>query len=108
MNKYDFICQKGATFRKTVRLKENGQYIDLTGWTAKSQVREEPDGGALLCEIGITVDAVNAKIVMEIQPEVTAGFPAGVYAWDIRVTDNEGTAAYYLGGAFRVIPSVTE
>ncbi|MBQ6505685.1 MAG: hypothetical protein IJI57_17395 [Flexilinea sp.] len=108
MQKYDLICQKGATFRKALRLKQNGAYIDLTGWTAKSQVRTEPDGGQLLCEMDVTVDEENSRIVMLIDPAVTAAFPAGIYTWDIRVTDDDGISAYYLGGAFKVIPSVTE
>ena len=40
MQKYDLVCQKGATFRKVLRLKQGGVPIDLTGWSARSQVRE--------------------------------------------------------------------
>ena len=108
MQKYDLICQKGATFRKALRLKQNGAYIDLTGWTAKSQVRTEPDGGQLLCEMDVTITAEEGKITLMIADTVTAAFAAGVYVWDLKATDADGITRYYVGGKFGVVPSVTE
>lgn len=108
MQKYDFICQKGETFRKALRLKKNGTPIDLTGWTARSQVREYPDNGPLLCEIDVTIIPDEGRIVLMIANDVTAGFISGLYAWDLKATDSDGIVRYYVGGKFGVVPSVTE
>ena len=82
--------------------------MDLTGYEARSQVRENPDGGKLLCEVEILIAAGTGKIFMTIAPENTFRMESGVYAWDILVTSNTGRKTFYLGGAFRVLPSVTE
>ena len=108
MEVYDFYCQKGGTFRRKLRLKKDGVPVDLTGWTGKSQVRTEPDGGELLCEIGVTIDTENSAVILTITAETTAGFAVGNYAWDIRLTNDEDVSRYYLGGKFVVVPSVTE
>ena len=108
MQKYDLVCQKGATFRKVLRLKQGGVPIDLTGWSARSQVREEPDGGTLVCEMTVTITAEEGKMVLMVADDVTAGLTAGIYAWDLKATDADGIVRYYVGGKFGVVPSVTE
>lgn len=108
MQKYDLVCQKGATFRKVLRLKQNGEPMDLTGWSAASQVREFPDGGPLLADMEISIVPEEGKMVLTIPAETTAGFAASMYAWDLKATDAEGIVRYYVGGKFGVVPSVTE
>ena len=108
MDKYDLICQKGADFRRVMRLKKNGEYLDLTGWSGKSQVRVEPDGGEMVCEIAVTVDDSENKIILSIEEEITAALSVGCFAWDIKLTDADGITKYYVGGKFNVVPSVTE
>ena len=108
MEFYDLSVHRGADLRRTVRQKQGGVYIDLTGYTAKSQVRVNPDGGELICEIGTSIDTVNQKILLTISDEVTAGINTGVYFWDLRITSDEDFTEYYLGGQFTVLPSVTE
>lgn len=108
MERYDLICPKGADFRKRLRLKQNGVYLDLTGWSAKSQVRVEPDGGELICIIDTEVSNDGSEVVMTLSDSVTAELPAGTYVWDIKLTDTDDITRYYLGGAFRVVPTVTD
>lgn len=108
MQKYDLMCQKGATFRKVLRLKQDGAVMDLTGWSAASQVREFPDGGPLLASMDISIVPEEGKMVLTIPAETTAGFTVSLYAWDLKATDADGIVRYYVGGKFEVIPSVTE
>ena len=108
MERYDLSVHRGETFRRVLRLKKNGEAIDLTGWTGKAQVRPEPDAEELLCEMAVEIVPGEGKVVMVIPSEVTAVAPAGVYAWDIRLMDRLDVARYYVGGVFRVLPSVTK
>ena len=108
MEKYDFYAQRGATFRKVVRLKQNGEPKDLTDWTGKCQVRPEPESEVLTCEMELVIVPEEGRVVLTIEPEVTAAIAPGNYAWDLRLTDAEGVARYYLGGGFKVLPSVTK
>ena len=108
MERYDFCVHRGATFVKSLLIKKDGAPLDLSGWSAKSQVRPEPDSPDLICEMEITIVPEEGRIRLRIGQDVTARIPAGTYAWDIRVTDDEDAARYYLGGAFLVLPSVTQ
>lgn len=108
MEFYDFKVMRGATFSVTLRFRQDGQIIDLTGYTAKSQVRVSPDGGELVAEMDTAITPEEGTVRLSIADEVTAGIASGAYVWDMRMTDPAGETRYYLGGKFSVIPSVTE
>lgn len=108
MERYDFVVHRGETFRRVLRFKRSGEVVNLTGYEGKCQVRECPDGGQLLCEISVSVNGPGGTMVLMIPASVCAGFLSGLYAWDLRVTSPASVAAFYLGGQFRVLPSVTE
>ena len=108
MEIYDFSMHRCATFHRMLRFRKNGEPVDLTGYTAKCQVRECPDGGALLCEMECAITPAAGRVDLLIPASVSSGFTSGVYAWDIRLTSPLSVVEYYLGGAFRVMPSVTE
>ena len=108
MEIYDFSMHRGATFHRALLFRKGGEVLYLTGYEAKCQVRECPDGGALLCEMECTITPAAGRIDLLIPASVSSGFTSGLYAWDIRVTSPASVAEYYLGGAFKVLPSVTE
>lgn len=108
MERYDFELHRGATFHKIMRIKRNGEPLDLTGYEAKCQVREHPDGGELLAEVSTEIVPLAGRVDLLIPSSVTSGFESGVYAWDIRLTSPASIAEYYVGGKFTVLPVVTE
>lgn len=108
MERYDLVVRRGETFRRVLRLKKGGEAMDLTGWTGKAQIRPEPDSAELVCEMELTIVPEEGKVVMIIPLSVTEGISSGVYSWDIRLTDDEGIARYYTGGAVKVMPTVTK
>lgn len=108
MEKFDFSMHRCETFHKALKLKKNGEPVDLTGYTAKCQVRENPDGGKLLCEVETIITPEIGLVDLFISSAVSSGFESGVYTWDIRITSDDDVAKYYLGGWFRVLPSTTE
>lgn len=108
MEIYDIKLKRGATFHRTLLFKRDGEAVDLTGYEAKCQVREAPDGGKLLAEVECIVSPSAGRVDLLIQASVSAGFESGIYAWDIRVTSPASVVAFYVGGKFIVLPSVTE
>ena len=108
MERYDFSVSRGGTFTKVLRIKEDGAVKDLTGYTAKSQVRENPDGGMLICEMTTAIDAGNGIITLTIPAATSAEIKSGAYCWDLKLTDAGGLVAYYIGGKFMIVPTVTE
>lgn len=84
--------------------------VDLTGATARMQIRDNP-GGLLLVELstenGGLVIAGAGTIERHITAAATAAFTwtAGVY--DLEVSYADGTVHRYFEGAVTVIPEVT-
>ena len=108
MERHDLSVSRGGTFHRTLRLKKNGEPVDLTGYTAKSQVRVCPDGGDLIAEIDTVVFPDLGRVELVIAASVTSGIASGVYAWDVKLTSPDTVVAYYVGGKFTVLPSVTD
>ena len=108
MERYDFYVHQGETFRKVLRLRQAGIPLNLTGCIARSQVRTEPNGGRLLCEMEITLTPEEGMLTLLIRDDLTSAFDPDVFVWDLKLTDVEGITRYYVGGKFTVFPSVTE
>ena len=108
MERHDLTMSRGATFHRVLRFKQNGEPVDLSGYTAKSQVRVCPDGGELIAEMEATVTALSGRVDLVIPASVSAEFESGVYAWDIKLTSPYTVVEYYIGGKFTVLPTVTD
>ncbi len=108
MERYDFMLSRGGTFGVPLRFKENGVPIDLTGYSARSQVRENPDGGKLICEMETSITGAEGLVTLTIPASVSAAIPSGAYCWDLKLTDGSGVVSYDIGGRFTVFPTVTE
>ena len=106
--KYDIVIHRGETFRKVMRIKENGIPVDLENWSGCCQVRSHPDGGNLILEINVIFNLLENRIVLMALDEETAAIPSGVYSWDLKLTDPNEIVRYMIGGAFKVLPVVTE
>lgn len=89
-----------------------GQAFDLTGWTAKMQIRNRPLPDGSLRATFTTDDALTTGpdgVSLELTPELTAGWtwPQGVY--DIHLWNPENEGPYFLvAGQVTTFPGVTE
>lgn len=101
---------RGDTTRWQFKLwadAEKTQAVDLTGASAKAQIRDKPlpDGqlkGELTCVVTLPniIDAVLA-------PEVSRDLPKKGY-WDLQLTYASGDIATVLAGPVEVTSDVTE
>lgn len=102
---------QGDTFDLVFRLRNPdtsegpGSYIDLTGCTAKAQVRSTEIDPTVLAEFTPTVDGVNGQVSLRLSSTQTAGLAAGV--WDVQLTFPDGTIKTYLKGTVTVVKEVT-
>ena len=106
--KYDIVIHRGETLKKVIRIKENGVPVNLENWSGRCHVCSHPDGGNLILSIMIIFDLQENKIVLYARDDETAAIPSGVYAWDLKLTDPHEVVRYMIGGAFKVLPVVTE
>lgn len=107
MYKQDFKIKRGETFIKDINFKVKDEPFDLTGYTAKSEIRPSLESNELIAEITCDINPIKGRVQMQLSKEQTSQIPAGKYFYDLCLTkDNINT--YYLQGRFIVNKYVTE
>jgi hypothetical protein len=111
----DLTIYKGSTFVKTLQWKTGtpAVAVDLTGCTARMQVRKSPCDTVVLetltTENGkiVITDATDGKIQIKISAETSTAytFVSGVYDLEIVFSDN--TVTRIIEGNFMAMPEVT-
>ena len=107
---YNLVCPQGVTFDKTFTWTLGGTAVNLTGYTAALQVRAAPSDATALVSLtsgsGITLGCAAGTIGVAIAASVTAGVPAGSYAYDLELYAGS-TVTRLLQGAFIVSAGIT-
>jgi hypothetical protein len=107
---YPITIEQGSTFQKQFRWKVDGVIMNLTGYTAKMQVRKA-FGGALGFELSTQNDRIllggaTGTVALEMAPDETAALPAGNFVYDLELTDG-GTVRKLIRGTVVVLPEAT-
>lgn len=87
-----------------------GAYIDLTGWTGRSQIRANATAAAPLAEFAVTLSdqtATPGGVLLTLTPEQTAALPPGTAVWDVELTNNVAEVHTYIAGRVNVSAQVT-
>lgn len=107
---YNATCYQGATFNLNFTVKLAGTAIDLTGYTARMQVRESVDAASPLLSLtsgsGITLGGTAGTIGVTVSATSTAGVPGGQYVYDMELVSGS-VVTRILQGSFKVLPEVT-
>ncbi len=111
--KKDYSVVQGETFLRTVYIKVGGVPVNLTGYTAKMEIRDPAAGGVDPAAVtledgsGITLGTTGGDIALEVDSAATAALPLGKYDYDLRLTSGTGIVLYLLAGSFTVSRRVT-
>ena len=109
----NFEVDQNATFTFIVEYKDNnGLPIDLTGSTAKMQVRDTKGGAKLAFTLttpagGITIDGPNGKLTIKMTPTQTNKLFYPKSSYDIMLTDSNLNKTKLLEGFLTLSRSVT-
>lgn len=108
----NLICPAGSTFDKTFTYRIAGQLVNLTGWTARMQVRQKHTADTKLLDLttsngGITLGGAAGTVAIYATDTQTAALPAGVWRYDIELINGSGKVGRFLEGTFTVTPEVT-
>ena len=111
-NTYDLCIQQGATFTKVFRWKANGSPVNLTGWTARMQIRATADAAAALIELTtqnarIVLGGTEGTITLNISATDTAGLPAGRGVYDLELVAPNSAVTCLVGGAVTIPRNIT-
>lgn len=120
---HNFVCEQGATFKRTIEIEEpdlvadpTGETFvpyDLTGFTARMQVRRTIDSSNFLLSLTTENGTLEINpsgsinvIAINVSASVTASLStSGIY--DIEIQNEQGEVSRVLQGNFTVIPEVT-
>jgi tRNA threonylcarbamoyladenosine modification (KEOPS) complex Pcc1 subunit len=111
LNVYDFVLKQGETFQKEMVWKDNtGAIIDITGYTARMQLRVNASDAAaavsMTTENGkITITGADGKITLNLSASETAAL-SGSFLYDLEIV-NGSTVTRLLQGRIKVDPEIT-
>ena len=113
--RHNIAIEQGTTWRLEVGWEdESGSPIDLTGWTARMQVREDHASVASLVSLsslpgeGVVIDGPAGVVAIEITASATASLPAPLEAvYDLEVEGPGGEVERLLHGCADIEPEVT-
>ena len=92
----NILIEKGTTFQKTYYYKTgklaSSPAVDLTGYTARAQIRESIDSKTVVAEMttengGITITGSEGKIELLISATETADISIEAGVWDLELID---------------------
>ena len=107
--KHNFTLEQGSTFDREITVQENSQALNLTGYSARMQMRSTHDSSsiALTFTAAIASPASNGKINLGATATATAAVEEGIYVYDLEIESSAGTVTRILEGTITVTPEVT-
>lgn len=110
--RYNITVYKGTTFTLSPVWKIGGYAVNLTGYSAKMQVRAATDASVLV-ELStangrIVIDAALGKLTLTLTATETAALTSGKYFYDLNLTASDATVTKILEGVFLINESVTQ
>ena len=110
--RYNITVYKGTTFQLSPVWKVDNLPVNLTGYSAKMQVRQFTDSSVaveLSTDNGkIVINAGLGQINMTLTAAQTTALTANSYQYDLNLTSPDGYVYKILQGAFVVNESVTQ
>jgi hypothetical protein len=109
---YKIICDQGATFQRVLTITDaNDDPMNLTGYTARMQVRPEIESSDLLVELTtqngrITLGGAAGTIALNLTPQITATIDRDGF-YDLEIISSGGAVHRVVRGRFVVNLEVT-
>lgn len=112
--KLKYTIYQGATFRKRLTWKAGkpAVAVDLTGCTARMQVRSEVESSTVLLELttedgGITLGDTAGTVDLYVSDEDTGAITWDGGVWDLEIVHPSGEVTRLAQGSIGVSPEVT-
>ena len=106
-----FVCPQGTTFKRTLTYTLDNIPIDLSGYSARLQVREAYYSTEPLISLetgdGITISGSAGIINIQINSTDTSAMIAGTHVYDLEIQSPSGDIDRLIEGNFTVTPEVT-
>lgn len=108
---YRLSIDQGATFRRALRWLKGGNPVDLSGFSARMEIRDKA-GGMLLHRLdteggGISLGGAEGTIVLHIPADVSAAWPWRTGVYDLELIEPTGDVIRLVQGSVQISPEVT-
>ena len=106
---YNFTLEQGSTFSRQITVQENSTALNLTGYTARMQMRSTHDSSTIALTYTSTIasPASNGKINLSATATQTAAIEEGIYVYDLEIESSGGVVTRLMEGKVTVTPEVT-
>lgn len=105
--KANLIVDQGADYLTTLNVTDdNGEAIDLTGFTGAAQMRKHYTSVTSYA-FTVTIDAIQGTVDLSLSSNTSNTIPAGRYLYDCELTDSSGKRSRLVEGIVTVTPQVT-
>jgi len=109
---YDILIEQGATYSQSITYKDNGVAVNLTGYTARMQVRATLEAASALIELTtansrIALGGAAGTITLTISATDTAALTSGRGVYDLELVSGAGIVTRLLQGVATISRNVT-
>ena len=105
--KANIIIDQGTTFSTIINLTDdNGDPIDLTGYTGDSEMRKHYTSSNST-SFGVSLGGVDGTVVLTLSANQTSNLTPGRYVYDVEVTSGANVVSRIVEGIVTVTPEVT-
>tara|TARA_R100001377_G_scaffold44329_1_gene25246 strand:+ start:1200 stop:1532 length:333 start_codon:yes stop_codon:yes gene_type:complete len=104
----DMIIDQGSTFSTVVTVTDtDGSVVNLTGYTANSQIRKHATSSGATATFGISNGGTNGQLTLSLAHANTSAITAGRYVYDVEVTSGANVRSRVVEGIVTVTPEIT-
>lgn len=105
--KANLVIDQGSTFSTDLKLTdENGDPMNLTGFTANSQIRKWYTSLNPTASFITSINASSGSLTLSLTSEQTSNIVSGRYVYDVELY-NGNTVSRIVEGIVTVTPQVT-
>jgi hypothetical protein len=110
---YNITCNQGATFSRTITWTDSAKNaIDITGYTARMQVRTAANAASTVLELTtsnnrISLGGAAGTVTLTVDAATTANLTPALYVYDLELVSGGGVVTRLIEGNFNVKAEVT-
>ncbi len=108
-----FFIRKGDTFRKSVQVKQNGELLDMTGYSFRMDIRGCIDDSSAIIELTEANSRIDISLVAQgivilfINDTDTLALDEQKAVYDLEWTDTNSDIRTILQGVVEILETVT-
>lgn len=111
---YHIDCEQGSTLKREFTLKQGGELMDLTGYTARMKIKTDIDDTVAQLEVDTTSgelaidnDPTTGEITLTLSAAQTDAITTDC-VYDIEIESSGGEVTKILKGKFKLYETVTK